>query len=71
MADYEVTKTAGVCSVSGRVFSEGDEFYTVLRETAQGYERQDIAPEFWKGPPEEMWRIDEAYWRSLWYRPAK
>jgi hypothetical protein len=25
----------------------------------------------WKGPPEEMWRIDEAYWRSLWYQPAR
>jgi len=25
----------------------------------------------WKGPPEEMWRIDEAYWQSFWHRPAK
>jgi len=24
----------------------------------------------WQGPPEEMWRIDRAYWQSLWYRPA-
>jgi len=32
--------------------------YGVLPE---GYE--------WKGPPEEMWRIDEAYWQSLWYQP--
>ena len=24
----------------------------------------------WKGPPEEMWRIDEAYWQSFWYQPA-
>ncbi len=23
----------------------------------------------WTGPPEEMWRIDRAYWESLWYRP--
>jgi len=32
--------------------------YGVLPE---GYE--------WKGPPKEMWRIDEAYWQSLWYQP--
>jgi hypothetical protein len=25
----------------------------------------------WKGPREEMWRIDRAYWRSLWYRPLE
>jgi hypothetical protein len=25
----------------------------------------------WKGPRDEMWRIDRAYWESLWYRPAK
>jgi len=24
----------------------------------------------WKGPAEEMWRIDRAYWQSFWYRPA-
>jgi len=24
----------------------------------------------WKGPPEEMRRIDQAYWQSLWYQPA-
>ena len=24
----------------------------------------------WKGPAEEMWRIDRAYWQSLWYRPT-
>ena len=25
----------------------------------------------WQGQPEEMWRIDQAYWESLWYKPMK
>jgi hypothetical protein len=34
--------------------------------------RFGVVPEAyqWKGSPAEMWRIDEAYWQSLWYQPA-
>jgi len=52
MTEYEISKTRGQCSVSGRVFAENESFYTVLLETPQGYERRDIAPECWSGPPE-------------------
>lgn len=52
MTEYEISKTRGQCSVSGRVFAEDESFYTVLLETPQGYERRDIAPECWSGPPE-------------------
>ena len=51
MSDFEISRTSGRCSVSGRVFSEGESFHTVLFETPQGYERRDISEECWQGPP--------------------
>lgn len=51
MDEIELDKTVGRCSVSGRTFAEGEAFHTVVFETPQGYERQDIADECWQGPP--------------------
>ncbi|MCZ6682659.1 MAG: hypothetical protein O7F76_00875 [Planctomycetota bacterium] len=52
MADFEISRPAGKCSLSGRGFNEGEAFYTVLVETASGFERRDVAEECWTGPPE-------------------
>ncbi len=51
MTEFEIIKTVGRCSVSGRVFAEGEAFHTAIFETPQGYERQDISDECWAGPP--------------------
>lgn len=53
MTEYEIAKTSGRCSVSGRPFAEDESFYSALFETPQGYERRDIAEECWQGPPAE------------------
>ncbi|MBN2561306.1 MAG: hypothetical protein JXQ75_10290 [Phycisphaerae bacterium] len=53
MASYEVSRTSGQCSVSGRAFAEGEAFHSVVVETPQGFERQDICEECWEGPPED------------------
>ncbi len=52
MAEFEITRPGGQCSVSGRALAEGEVFHTVLFETAEGFERRDIAEESWDGPPE-------------------
>jgi len=52
MSDYEVSRSIGQCCVSGRVFSEGEEFYTVVLEGPDGLERKDYALDAWEGPPE-------------------
>lgn len=52
MTEYEITRAAGRCHVTGRALSEGEEFYTVLLETPQGFERRDYAIESWQGPPD-------------------
>ena len=51
MSDYEIARTAGQCSVCGRALAEGESFYSVLSETADGFARRDIADECWQGPP--------------------
>ncbi|HVP11556.1 MAG TPA: hypothetical protein VMV94_10255 [Phycisphaerae bacterium] len=51
MSEYEISRTTGRCSVSGRPFTEEETFHTVLFETPQGYERRDISEECWQGPP--------------------
>ncbi len=53
MADYELTRTTGQCSVTGRAFNEDEAFYSVVIETAEGFERRDIAEDRWDGPPED------------------
>ncbi len=53
MANYELTRSTGQCSVTGRAFSEGEAFYSVVIETAEGFERRDIAEDSWDGPPED------------------
>lgn len=53
MTDYEVSRTTGRCSVSGRAFTEGEEFHSIIIETPAGFERRDIAEECWNGPPPE------------------
>jgi len=53
MTDYEVSRTTGRCSVSGRAFAEGEEFHSIVIETPAGLERRDIAEECWSGPPPE------------------
>lgn len=53
MTAFEVSRPAGQCSVSGRPLTEGEAFYSVLIETAEGFERRDIAEDCWTGPPED------------------
>lgn len=50
--DYEVSRPAGKCHVSGRMIAEGERFHTAIIETPQGFERRDYAEDAWTGPPE-------------------
>lgn len=52
MSEIEVARTDGTCSITGRKFEPGDEFYSVVVETETGFERRDIAPDAWSGAPE-------------------
>lgn len=51
MAEYELTRASGQCSACGRALTEGEEFYSIVVETPEGFSRQDISLECWNGPP--------------------
>jgi hypothetical protein len=45
---YEVPRPAGHCTVTGRKIEAGEKFFTAIRETPEGMERVDVAPEAWE-----------------------
>lgn len=52
MIDYEVSRPAGTCSVTGRAFDEGEVFFTAIFETPEGFARKDYSTDAWTGPPD-------------------
>ena len=51
MPDFDVQRTTGRCAVSGRELAEGDEFYAVLFDRGDAFERADYSVACWSGPP--------------------
>ena len=49
---WEVEGTTGRCAATGRVFEEGEEYYTVLFERGESFARADYSLDGWPGPPE-------------------
>ncbi len=60
MADFEVARSLGVCTVTGRTLGEGETFYAVLFERPDGFVRQDYSVEAWTDPPEDAF----CFWKS-------
>lgn len=50
--EYEVSRPAGRCAVSGREIRAGEMFHSALFEKGDGFERRDYAAECWNGVPE-------------------
>jgi hypothetical protein len=58
--EFEISRTAGKCFVSERDLAEGEAYYAVLIETAEGFERRDYSLEAWSGPPDGSY----CHWRT-------
>lgn len=58
--EYEIARGSGKCTATARELAEGESYYAVLFETAQGFERRDFAADAWTGPPEGHF----CYWRA-------
>ena len=60
--EYHVARAVGVCAVSGRVIAAGEKLMASVRETLEGLERVDVAPENWE-------QFDKsnllAYWQTV------
>ena len=67
MTDWEIKKTLGQCSGSGKKFEVGTEYYAALVETADGFERRDFSVEFWQEQNPEVY----CYWKSKMIHPDR
>jgi hypothetical protein len=47
MADWEIKKTVGQCSGTGREFEIGEEYFAALVEAEPGLERRDFSADYW------------------------
>jgi hypothetical protein len=47
MADWEIKKTLGQCTGTGREFEIGEEYFASLVEGEEGLERVDFSAEYW------------------------
>ena len=56
----EIVKGRRVCAVSGRVFAEGDKYFSAIKETNDGFVRTDYAPEVWE-------TLDKSEFVSYWH----
>ena len=62
--DWNIKSRSDTCQATGRLFEEGDFFYTLLFSNDEGYERLDLSEEAWeerkKDPaapvPFSLWR---------------
>ena len=56
----EIVKGRRVCAVSGRIFGEGDQYFSAIRESDAGFVRTDYAPEVWE-------TLDKSGFMSYWH----
>lgn len=47
MADWEIKKTLGQCTGTGKEFEIGEEYFAALVETDEGLERRDFSAAYW------------------------
>lgn len=60
MRNYEIAQQTGTCTVTQRRLEPGEEFFAVLFEHPEGFQRHDYCLEAWSGPPEGNF----SYWKS-------
>lgn len=48
MADWEIKKTLGQCSGTGREFAVDEEYFAALVETDEGLQRVDFSTDYWE-----------------------
>jgi hypothetical protein len=51
--DYDIEHATRHCATTGREFAEGEEFYSVVEDSAGALRRRDFSAAAWPGPPAE------------------
>jgi len=66
--EYHLARAIGVCAVSGRAIAAGEKLMATVRETPEGLERVDVAPENWEqfGKSSLL-----AFWQTVMPKPEE
>ena len=60
MTEYEIKPLSLCCALSRRELRPGEQYFSVLTESPQGFVRLDFSAEAWTGPPDGA----IGFWRS-------
>ncbi len=66
--DWDIRSRAHVCSRTGREFSEGECFYTLLFRDGDGFRREDLTEEAWRDRNDNIEPF--SFWRSKYEPPS-
>lgn len=61
MANWEVGRSQRMCAVTGKVFEDGDEYFSALREQGESFSRQDFSPAAWQEQDKSLYF---SFWRT-------
>jgi len=67
-SDWEIKSRAHSCARSGKEFSEGESFYTLLFRDGEGFRREDVCEGVWEDRNENIQPF--SFWRSKYEPPA-
>ncbi|MFV0415783.1 MAG: hypothetical protein ACK5NG_05395 [Chthoniobacterales bacterium] len=65
--DWNIKGRAQVCAVTEREFAEGESFYTLLYDEAEGFRREDLSEEAWAARNENIQPF--SFWKSKYEPP--
>jgi hypothetical protein len=66
-AEWEIKGRADTCAATGRPFTEGENFYTLLVRDQDGFRREDLSEEAWQARNENIQPF--SFWRSKFEPP--
>lgn len=67
MMDWNIQPRSETCQATGRPFAEGEEFFTLLFQTAEGYRRVDLCAEAFAARDRQ--EVPVSFWKSE-FEPA-
>ena len=65
--NWEIKSRSEVCAVTGRPFVEGEYFYTLLFHERDGFRREDMSEEAWRGRNDNIQPF--SFWRAKFEPP--
>ena len=67
MADWEIRKTLGQCSGTGREFAIDEEYFAALVEGEEGLERRDFSVDYWESEKPDVY----CFWKTRMPNPEQ